>query len=123
MAMDMSRAPIPKGEPRARVKRRKTRSEAAVKRAVRAACVERDGFCRYAADESDHVCEWPSEWAHWGPWRRARTRGMAPEERHCLTGSLMLCQPVHKAYDSGQLDIMALSHDGCEGRLDYRWNS
>ena len=115
--------PCPKPEKRATVKRRKQRAEAAVIQSVRAACVERDGYCRVAKDApvaTGHLlgCGGPSEWAHFGGWKRARTRGQPASHRHTLSGSLMLCRAHHQAYDAGRVQIDATAA-GAEGPLVF----
>ncbi len=91
---------VPKPEPRKRMKARAKRTEAAIIRAVRAACVARDGYCR-ASDLGG--CYGPSEWAHAPWWTRAKTRGMKPELRHTTAGSMMLCQKHHADVDGHRL--------------------
>lgn len=129
--MDTSQLAHPKGRTRKQIKAKADRAEALVEKLTRAACVLRDGHCRMTAGGDDVFigavklmsmpCEGPSEWAHFGKKRRARTRGMQPEERHTTAGSLMLCQVMHRAYDSGWLKITALTRHGCDGRLKFRW--
>ena len=106
----------PKPAPRKRTTARKQRHEAAVKKSVRAQCVERDGYCRV----SDSQCGGLSEWAHLGAKKRARTRGMAPELRHTTGGSLMLCTVHHLWYDRGQMQIVPLTLKGADGLLHFR---
>src|SRR3990167_5578532 len=111
MDMQSSAFAHPKPEARAKSKRRKDRTEAAIKQAVRTACVNRDGFCRVAhlrvgdvrqwANPYANPCESPSEWAHLGKQKRARTRGQDPAVRHTTAGSLMLCRGHHRQYDAG----------------------
>lgn len=128
---------FPKGKTRKQLKARKDRDEARIKKLVRAACVVRDGYCRLhglrpitfddALGDCIHIyelmrCVGPSEWAHFGKKKRARTRGMKPEERHDTAHSLMLCRSAHEAYDAGRLKITALTRHGCDGRLKFRWS-
>jgi hypothetical protein len=63
---------IPKGKTRKQLKAKAGRAEAAVKRRVRAQCVERDGFCRLMGCGP---CHGVSEWAHLHRKRRSQTRG------------------------------------------------
>jgi hypothetical protein len=107
-----------KPEPRARVKGRKDRKETGVKQLVRALCVDRDGDCRLQKVPR-FLCSGESEWAHLGDQKRARTRGMEPEERHTTAGSLMLCTGHHRAYDSGRMQIDELTPDGADGPLAF----
>lgn len=100
-----------------------------MKRAVRAMVVDRDGYCRLSArvqrlsrDEREDItmpCEGESEWAHLEDKRRARTVGMAPEERHTTAGSLMLCRAHHRAYDGARISITLLSRYGADGPLRF----
>lgn len=120
----------PKPEARETTKARKDRAEAAIKKAVRAACVERDGYCRFMAPIDDKfdittalsVCDGPSEWAHWGEFTRAKTRGMAASDRHRVDGSLMLCKRHHDHLDGRRLPrliITALTDIGTNGPLRF----
>lgn len=122
-----------KGVSRKTAKGRKDRAEATVTKSVRAECVDRDGHCRlgkaFRFITRDHlvqrqalwmhVCNEPSQWAHFGSKKRARTRGMAPEVRHTTAGSLMLCERAHTEYDAGTLMISALTRKGCNGPLKF----
>lgn len=119
---------FPKGPTRKTMKGRKTRAEALVKRLTRALCVVRDGDCRVfnfkgGADRLDLAlrsdCSGQSQWAHFGAHKRARTRGMAPLQRHTTAGSLMLCARHHRQYDAGKLKIRALTDRGCDGPLEF----
>jgi hypothetical protein len=134
MSLDTSKLPLPKGRTRRQLKSTQDRAEAKVKKAVRAACVARDAYCRFnwfspwfdrRTSVEDvkpiHHCGAPSEWCHFGEKKRAKTRGMAAEQRHTTAGSLMLCAEAHRAYDAGQLKITALTRKGCDGRLKFRW--
>jgi len=116
------RQPIGIGPSRAAVKRARDAAERAQKARIRARCVVRDGYCRYARDVAGPAtpCVGPSEWAHFDAHRRARTRGQVPEVRHTTAGSLMLCRGHHRAYDHGRLRITARDpRRGCRGRLRY----
>ncbi len=113
----------PTAPSRQQAKGRKARAERTVKVDVRAACVVRDGSCRYAKDDPAHRCQGPSEWAHLGDKTRARTRGQAPERRHTTAGSLMLCRWAHNRYDGRQrppLGIQRRTTRGADGPLRYR---
>ena len=129
MGIDSSKLLFPKSSKakpsRKTAKGRKDRAEAAVKRRVRAACVERDGYCRRAKDAQRYatlrrsvVCEGPSQWSHLAPFKRAHTRGMPPEIRHQVAWSLMLCKNDHDLYDAGRLLIEAGDH-GADGPLTF----
>lgn len=110
----------PKGSA-AKAKRRSKRHEAKVAKAVRAACVARDGYCLIASRLPRSIavllgaCEGPSEWAHVGEHRRCHTRGMEPEVRHTTAGSGMLCRGHHVAYDAHEFDFLEWSLDGMNG--------
>lgn len=122
-----------KGRSRKSLKAAEDRAEAKVKKAVRAACVERDGACRIATPLGHDVlqtypvlltmCDGPSQWAHMHTHRRSQTRGQDPEQRHTTAASLMLCQRHHDQYDGRQrprLLITRLSHKGANGPLKFR---
>ena len=110
----------PKPEPYKRVKARRRRNESKVKKSVREQVDARDGYCllgpvRPMSFAGYGLCEGPSEWAHIGPYRRSKTRGMAPERRHTTTGSAMLCQTHHRAYDAHAFDIQPTTDRGMDG--------
>jgi hypothetical protein len=127
---DAARA-FPKGPTRKSLKAKKGRLERAMIALVRTACVLRDGRCRITASLADtnyryvetwtvHDCHGQSEWAHFGRYKRARTRNQQPMARHNTQGSLMLCTAHHRAYDAGKLKITALTDRGCDGPLEFR---
>jgi hypothetical protein len=96
------------------------RAEAKVIKAVRAACVERDGVCVFIdwmnVKHIVGICGGLPELAHLGEWRRSKTRGMAPEERHHTKGCLMLCAKHHRAYDAHEFDL-EYGDQGADGPL------
>lgn len=126
----------PKGPTARRIAKRR-RAEWPVAKAVRAACVERDGFCRVGSlgsgmDDQFSAgmfvpaladgCDGRSEWAHLGEMKRAKTRGMKPDARHTTAGSLMLCTKHHDRYDGRQRPRMAiheLNPIGANGALHF----
>jgi len=116
MAMNYTQSALPKGRTRKQVKAKRDRLEAKVKRAVRAACVERDGYCRMAWHDVAGSCDGISEWAHLGEWKRCWTRGMPADDRHHTKGSFMLCRKHHREYDSGKIFIIYGNH-GANGQL------
>jgi hypothetical protein len=134
MAIDYSLSAIPKvreSAPKrfvrgivARLRARKKRKDDTVATAVREQVSLRDGFCRYGYDVRPgrrfSECRGLSEWAHFGAWKRFKTRGQAPEERHTTAGSLQLCTKHHGDYDAGRLVIVARTDRGCNGPLRYR---
>lgn len=92
----------PKPEKLKTTRGRKRRREGKVTKSIRAQCVERDGYCRLMGVGT---CDGPSEWAHLGEKKRARTRGMDPEVRHTTVHSMMLCHLHHYLYDVGTITI------------------
>ncbi len=129
---------LPKPTPRDKVKAKEDRTEASIKRKVRARCVERDGDCRICDWENnpddthegdggsddlpypDKFSDSRSEWAHLERSKRARTRGMKPELRHTTAMSVMLCRFHHRLYDAGKLLVTLLSNLGADGPLGWR---
>lgn len=110
--------------PTARARARKKRKDAAVADRIRELVFARDGTCRYGSDvlpAERTTCTGRVHWAHFGEMKRFKTRGMAPEKRHSMAGSLCLCHRHHAAYDAGSLKITAQDPDrGCDGLLAYR---
>lgn len=94
-------------------------------KSVREQCVDRDGYCRLALSTgsalSNLKCYGLSEWAHFDDKKRFKTRGMAPEIRHASSGSLMLCTTMHKLYDLGELWIKALTDQGADGPMAFKY--
>ena len=122
-------SPQPKPRLRATEKRANRRVEAKIKRQVRAACVERDHYCRlgsrfwrddFMVNTWTSDCDGESEWAHFDQYRRFKTRGKPAAERHTVQGSMMLCRKHHTDYDSGELAITALSERGADGPLEFK---
>lgn len=107
-------------------------TEATIIHHVRQACVFRDGYCRLAKFVGAGACRGPSEWAHFDKWKRWKTMGQDPEQRHCTQGSLMLCQRHHLFYDGKfprlnerkafTLLIEALSDRYADGPLAFTFN-
>jgi hypothetical protein len=95
------------------------RAEAKVIKAVRAAVAERDWCCRVFLTLYGGQCIGRLEMAHLGEWRRSKTRGMAPEERHHTKGCLMLCAKHHRAYDAHEFDL-EYGEAGADGPLQVR---
>lgn len=104
-------------------------TEAQVIAIVRPQVVARDGFCRLGKNLLSALgpCSGPSEWAHLGRHRRCHTRGMTPEERHTVEGSIMLCQGHHRQYDgqilgarAERLSIRALTPELANGPLEFQ---
>lgn len=99
--------------PAARHRAKRRRAEDPVKRKVRAEVSERDGFCIF---DSLDPCRGVSEWAHLEGKKRARTRGMKPEERHTTAGSAKACTRHHRLYDDGAIQI-AMTDKGANGPI------
>ena len=111
----------PKPRLRKSLTRANRRVAAKIKRQVRAAGLDRDcNVCRAWWMIDMDRCDGPLEWAHFGDYKRFKTRGKPAAERHTTMGSLMLCQSHHRAYDSGRLAITALSDRGADGPLEFR---
>lgn len=111
--------PRRKKGPTALYRAKRKRADDSVRLAIRAACVRRDGYCKVSAVGG---CGGRSEHAHLEGKRRARTRGMAPVERHTLQGSAMFCTTHHRAYDRGDLELAMFPDLGANGpmRVSYR---
>ena len=108
---------VPKGKTRKQLKAKRARQEAAVKKLVRAVCVERDGFCRVGAMGWAKACRGVSEWAHLEGQRRARTRGQALEIRHTTHSTAMLCTFHHAAYDAHKFSFR-MGLRGADGDME-----
>lgn len=128
----MTSLAYPKPVTRRTVQARKRRAEAAVIAKVRAACVERDGYCRFhrqAVNDwyvqggwyKEPGCEGPAEWAHLRGHRRSHTRGQAPGLRHTTTHSLMLCRRHHGMEERGDMRVKYLTEQGCDGPLRFSY--
>ena len=111
---------IPKGETRKTRKAREDRIESEVAKAVRALVVARDGYCRLAGYFDGLSCKGPSEWAHMEGYRRARTRGMAPGERHTTGSSAIMCREHHRRYDAHEFLVEFLTPHGADGVIRWR---
>lgn len=119
----------PKPMTRKRVKGRKDRAEAKVKKSVRAQCVDRDGYCRVAHLRPNDLRRWNpeefpcwgfSEWAHLCAKKRFKTRGQEAATRHTIWGSVMLCHGHHEAYDRARMTIHILTPFGADGPLGFK---
>ena len=110
-------APLGIGVPKRILNARKAVADYAVRKIVRAKCVDRDGACRFAEATIElGSCEGRSEWMHLEEKKRARTRGMKPEFRHTTAGSMMGCTRHHAEYDAGKLRL-ALGERGADGPI------
>ena len=122
---------VPKPEKRERTKARKDRAEAAVIRKVRAACFQRDGYCRLYLGmgplvRGDQIspdidgCRGLSHWCHLPPKTRAATLKMPPEERHGTAWTLMACKCHHDLLDGRQrprIIVKFLTEAGANGPI------
>lgn len=113
----------PKPTPRRILKARAKRAESALVPLVREQCVDRDGYCRLAGVARFGPCSGPSQWAHHHEKSRAKTRNMAPEERHDRRWTFMMCQGHHEdglyAYDLNRMDIEMLTERGADGPMQF----
>lgn len=104
---------------RKRLKGRRARAEAKVKKAVRAACVERDGYCLVATRVGLGGCAGPSEWAHLAGHRRSQTRGMAPEQRHDTRWTAMLCRRHHSQEEHDKYEVVYRTAQYADGPIGW----
>ncbi len=111
---------FPKPEKRKTAKTRERREESEIIKVERAKCVQRDGYCRLQGADGFGACNGNSEWAHLGDFKRWKTRGMAPEERHRADKSLMMCDHHHNMYDLHKMDIEELTPEGADGWLRFK---
>lgn len=109
---------IPKPESRKKEKGRKDRDEASIKKAVRAACVRRDGYC-LAKNNGALKCAGKSEWAHLSGHRRRQTRGLPVEIRHNTRWTCMLCVRHHNQEERGQFKVVYLSTEYADGPVKW----
>jgi hypothetical protein len=104
---------------RKRLKGRRDRSEAKVKRMVRAECVTRDGYCLVLTRVGLGGCQGPSTWAHFAGHRRSQTRGMAPERRHQTLFSGMLCKRHHDQEEAGTHGVVYHTANYADGPVGW----
>lgn len=97
----------------ARQRAKKRRAEGPMLKAVRATVDERDGYCRLMGLSP---CRGVSQLAHLADKKRARTRGMAPEERHTTAGTMKACERHHGLYDAGTI-LIAMTEQGADGPI------
>lgn len=107
----------PKG-PTARYRAKRKRADDAHRLGIRAACVLRDGYCKFAILGG---CQGLSEHCHLGEKKRARTRGMDPEIRHTMEGSCMACTFHHHEEEQGRLKLSMFPYVGANGPMVVRW--
>lgn len=103
---------------RKRLKGRKDRAEAKVKKQVRAEVEARDGYC-LVLKLGLPGCKGRSTWAHLNGHRRSQTRGMAPERRHDTRFSAMLCQRHHKQEEDGKYQVVYLTDQYADGPVQW----
>ena len=113
-------------------KARKDRHAAAVIAKVRAAVVERDGYCRITHQHGLTLLALPrdltdcggySQWTHLPPKTRAKTRKMPPEERHGTAWTIQACRRHHDLLDGRQrprIVVRCLTPDGADGPIEVR---
>lgn len=123
--MDMNAPGLayPKGPSRKTLKGRVKRSEATVKREVRAACVERDGYCRLAGLAIVGQCQGRSEWSHMAGHRRSQTMGRPADERHATAWTSMLCTKHGKLEEDDAIAIVPLTDRGLDGPIEVQWKA
>ena len=96
------------------------RKDLAYAASVRAAVLERDGFCRVGqlmSKASQKPCDGPLAWCHLQGHRRAQTRRMAPERRHSTAWTVMLCQFHADQEERRLLTYWALTDRGADGPM------
>ena len=104
---------LPKGRPRADIKREARQHEVDVIRTVRALVWERDASCRACAGARG---AWlPDQMHELVP--RSATRKMAPERRFSLTNCCRLCALCHRDVTEKRLLIAFDPRDGANGFL------
>lgn len=103
------------------VKGKASRSEAKVKKAVRAACVARDGYCLVRTRTKGCVvpCKGRSEWAHLAGHRRSQTRGLPPSIRHDTRWTAMLCKRHHTLEEDDQWRVVYHTTQYADGRVSW----
>ena len=100
-----------KPKPRARVKPQsaKAKKEAALVGKVFREIEGRDGHCRMRYYDTPLAlageCGGESQPAHLAQWRRSKTRGLPPEERHNGKTIIRLCADHHRRYDQHKFDL------------------
>ena len=105
---------------RKRVKGRKTRDEAKVKRQVRADVDARDGYCLVATRVGIlGECRGPSEWAHFSGHRRSQTRGLPPERRHDTRFSGKLCKRHHTLEEDDKYQVVYRTVEYANGPIGW----
>ena len=117
----------PKPAPRTRTTGQKRRANAAVITAVRAAVVERDGYCLFLRRIHEFSsagwppgCSGASQFAHLPPRTRAATREMSPDRRHATGHTAMLCRTHHDQVDGRRrpkLILTATTMAGADGPM------
>lgn len=105
---------------RKRLKGRKARAEARVKKQVRAECEERDGYCLVLTRVGIvGDCKGRSTWAHFAGHRRSQTRGLPPERRHDTRFSGMLCTKHHGQEERGVYQVVYRTVDYANGPVGW----
>jgi hypothetical protein len=103
-----------------RLKGRKDRAEARIKKQVRADVDTRDGYCLVQTRAGIlGECKGRSTWAHFAGHRRSQTRGMAPERRHDTRFSGKLCERHHALEESGKCAVIYKTADYADGEVGW----
>lgn len=103
---------------RKRLKSKKDRDEAKVKKAVRAECVERDGYC-LVGKLGVLGCKGRSTWAHLSGHRRSQTRGMPPTIRHNTMWTAMLCERHHSQEERNKFRVVYRTVEYANGPVTW----
>lgn len=118
--MDYSKCAIPKGPTRKRLKGRKDREEARIKKQVRAEVEERDGYCLVATRAGiTGQCRGRSTWAHLSGHRRSQTRGLPPTIRHNTRWTAMLCLRHHDYEERGKFSVVYHTDRYADGPVSW----
>lgn len=111
----------PKPEPLARVRNRKRRRDQTADKVTRELVRMRDLDCRFPKEAREWwPCRGPWTRAHLGEFKRFKTRGKPPEERHRVDQSCGLCAGHHADYDAGELAITFTTHRGADDPMEFR---
>ena len=94
--------------------------DAAILKRLVPTLVERDG-ARCRALGVGHRCRGPLDPCHLPDWRRSKTRGRPPSERHTLAGLIQLCRVAHRALDEHRLEAAYDLVRGANGPVMFTW--
>jgi hypothetical protein len=107
--------PVKRLRTRPRAMSAKRRKEQPLIAKVRAACVERDGYCRMAGLMGP--CQGDSCWCHMQGKRRSQTRRMTPKERHSTAWTVMLCARHAEMEERHTVRTQYLTDRGADGPM------